>query len=627
MSALKLIIGLWLVVGGLLLVSPIFAAEGDSCEGYPESYEQNGVQKIRYCSPGILKKDSTGNLTCQWDPSKTTCKDVEQTNSTPTPTPQPPVSIPRTNLPNSSTTDPICEDNFCTITSTNYRAPQHIDYTFNNLLAHWVPCVTEGQPLDGTPCQVTVTQIDQKTGLLKSTPMIANKLEGGGALGALQFLSLAMYTNPPIQTAEYLAYVKNHFQVKPAYAQVGGSGANVLTPILVLWQMTRNIAYLIMIIIFLIVGFMIMLRKKINPQTVISVQQAIPGLIISLILITFSYFIAALLVDLAFIGSMLVGKIFENSNIIGPGYQDVLANRTVLDIFSVFTGMGRPAEFDTAIGSILTTVGGGIVGQIVTILATVLGCQIGGALTSGLPVVGGVLGCVGGGALLFGAASNTDIAQMVLSVLVYAVLIVALLIAMFRLLFKLISNYLSIIVLTIIAPLQFLFGALPGNQGVYTNWIKSMLANVLSFPAVFLTFLFAAFLLGPGTIPLLDIRQGVDFPTGSALPLMGGFPGSLIKLLLAYGVLLASPNIPDLVAGALKVDNKAGQAFVGGAAGNLIGGATFGWGLGQRASNIFWAGGARPGEPPRGVLSPLGTVARETVTRLTGGRWGRGSTS
>lgn len=65
--------------------------------------------------------------------------------------------------------------------------------------------------------------------------------------------------------------------------------------ILGLWETTRNFALALMSVIMLVIGFMIITRKKINPQAVVTVQTAIPRVIIALILITFSYPIGALM--------------------------------------------------------------------------------------------------------------------------------------------------------------------------------------------------------------------------------------------------------------------------------------------------------------------------------------------
>ena len=94
--------------------------------------------------------------------------------------------------------------------------------------------------------------------------------------------------NQPVTTQQYLAYMgsKAGF-VDQAYAQSTAGGYTILEPIRQLWVASRNVAYLITSLTLVVIGFMIMLRKKIDAQTVIGIEQALPNLVITLLLITF----------------------------------------------------------------------------------------------------------------------------------------------------------------------------------------------------------------------------------------------------------------------------------------------------------------------------------------------------
>src|SRR5260221_5595388 len=157
----------------------------------------------------------------------------------------------------------------------------------------------------------------------------------GGAIGSLSNAIVAMY-NPPTSTREYLASVGQSLGIaSPAYAQssVPGSGNGIIKPVLQMWQVMRNLAYLLFTLIFLVVGFMIMFRRKLNPQTVTNIQNALPGLVIGLILVTFSYFLAALMIDLTFVAMQLLGQVFaQAANTFDP---QALANKS--NVFDLFT--------------------------------------------------------------------------------------------------------------------------------------------------------------------------------------------------------------------------------------------------------------------------------------------------
>jgi len=102
---------------------------------------------------------------------------------------------------------------------------------------------------------------------------------------------LAFIGSNPVSGVVYTKNLLNKFHiVSPVYAQ--GIGFNAANSIMELWKVTRNISYMLLVLIVIVMAFMIMFRVKISPQVIISVQSALPKLIIAVILITFSYAIA-----------------------------------------------------------------------------------------------------------------------------------------------------------------------------------------------------------------------------------------------------------------------------------------------------------------------------------------------
>src|SRR4030043_143429 len=115
------------------------------------------------------------------------------------------------------------------------------------------------------------------------------------------------YSNPPASGVQYLADLGRKLQiVRPTYAQGEGEGWGRMVPFLEIWKAFRNITYVFFVLILVFMGFAIMFRVKINPQTVITIQSALPRVIIALILITFSYAIVGLLIDFMFVLANLV---------------------------------------------------------------------------------------------------------------------------------------------------------------------------------------------------------------------------------------------------------------------------------------------------------------------------------
>ncbi|NCT55825.1 hypothetical protein GW755_03160 [bacterium] len=66
-----------------------------------------------------------------------------------------------------------------------------------------------------------------------------------------------------------------------------------------IWKTALNFSYYLIIIPTVAFGFAIMFRMQINPQTQITLMRAIPKLLITILLITFSYPIASLMIQLA----------------------------------------------------------------------------------------------------------------------------------------------------------------------------------------------------------------------------------------------------------------------------------------------------------------------------------------
>lgn len=450
------------------------------------------------------------------------------------------------------------------VSADNYKAAQHANFTIINLV-HTLSCLGEGKSIIGQQCVEYLQKVITDAGQKAPTLYAFDKVPGGGAVGAAQGFMLAMYSAPPARGTEYLASIGQNFGLtKPTYAQTGviGSGNQVISPVFALWQAVRNLAYTAMIIIFVIVGFMIMFRRRLNPQTVVSIQLALPRLVVGLIMITFSYFISSLIIDIGFAGAQLVGFFFLSNQISSANANDILNRQNVITIFSSFIGFNGPFDFAGYAGNVISNLRG-MAGTLVVGTAGILGCIEGGltghAIGSSVPFIGSAFGTVGGCAA--GSAAATSGLGVIISTILYVVLLIALLAAMFSTLMSLITNYVQIVIYTILSPLQFLMAALPG--GSTDMWFRNMLANVLPFPAVFAAFYLVAYFIGPNPEIPFNITAG-STPFEQAPPLLGAFGENLVRLFLAYGLLLAIPSIPKLIFRALTPVHRTEGILEGG---------------------------------------------------------------
>ena len=328
----------------------------------------------------------------------------------------------------------------------------------------------------------------------------------GGAVGTFGNLIAGMTSTPPVRTTTYIADLGQSLGLaKPTYAQ--GTGFRALEPVLPLWKAFRNIAYFGFVIIFVVVGFMIMFRKNIDPQTVITVQSSLPKIIITLLLITFSYAIASLMIDLIYLLIYLLIGLFTTFGIIeGTKAKDILLGESVFTIaLQNLIGIGKEeiaGASAAAVADITNSIFKGIGGKI----------------------VGGI-----------GQA------------LAYVVFAVAILIAVFKLFFQLLMAYIGIIFSVIFAPIMLIFNALPGSNS-FGSWLKGILANALVFPVTAVMFLIIAALIGSQKFGVTDSGYGSNQYPDLQLPFIsGGIPTDAMQAIIAIGFLMMMPKIIEMI--------------------------------------------------------------------------------
>ena len=352
-----------------------------------------------------------------------------------------------------------------------------------------------------------------------------------GATDHVANFASVMYQAPPASSIQYFAYIKQKLNIVPqAYAQ--GKGAEFLNPIVNLWTIMRNAIYVFYIVIFVALGFMIMFRAKLNPQTVIGISSALPNIIVSLILVTFSFAICGFIIDLAYLGNGLIYSLFYGA-------------------FEVPSAPGSPATISQWLISAdpITVIGqadfGGNLYRALTGIAVIL--------------TGGDLGS-GGAILIF----NLVVAMTIIS-------------TAFKIFFNLLTKYISMFLIAILSPLA-IFAAGFAGVGAATNFFKQLIAAALVFPATYflvnLSFYFSTYVRngGDGFVDLIPFNISTLLTVGgsSAAAAAGTDPitTQTIASLLALGVLMAATQIPQVIEGALNV-----KPTIGAATGEQLGGA------------------------------------------------------
>ena len=333
------------------------------------------------------------------------------------------------------------------------------------------------------------------------------KFQLSGLLGTSTNMIASLY-HPQASGVEYIAQVKDNFLGKSAYAQgVSFGSENNLQPLLPMWKALRNIIYSLSAIIFVVIGIMIMLRVKISPQAVISIQNSIPKIVTSLILVTFSYAIAGLIIDISnWIQAFVLVLIFNakgvglDSSLFNQGSWDKAAWQTLYPtdnsgnnfyIFKSlmsadFTKLSMLANRTVPVGSLFIL--GMVVGQV--ILGSLLG-GVTGLLGSGPSLVGNVVGQ--GLGTIIGAAGG------LIFVLVLWIVVAIWLIKLF---FGLLKTYVSILLKIITGPLEIGMGSFPNSKIGFSSWIIDLISKVAVFPVVLIALVFTNYLIEISTTNL-----------------------------------------------------------------------------------------------------------------------------
>jgi hypothetical protein len=344
--------------------------------------------------------------------------------------------------------------------------------------------------------------------------------DSGGAIGATTSLIAKIYASPPASSATYFADLGQRLNLtQPAYAQSGGPGFVGLRPLLTLWRNFRNVAYIFFIFIFIFVGFAMMFRLKINPQTVVTIQSAIPKAVMALILVTFSYAIAGLMIDLMYLITGIMLAIINPQSFIdsaikffaGLGLMEGPENFNILT-FSIYF-WGKSGSIIKDIGSIFSPLG-----FLPDFLKNIIEYFPGSfTLTRNLAI------------------------ELILAII--------LLFLFFKIFIGLIVCYVKVLLNVIVSPIRLMLGAIPGQDSL-GSWLKDLTVNLLPFPVVVAMLALAGEMnsLGEdnfGSLWVAPIIRPANIIPGLAENVMARYVGSI----LAFGVLLLTARVPDIIKG------------------------------------------------------------------------------
>ncbi|MBI4092212.1 MAG: hypothetical protein HY427_03350 [Candidatus Levybacteria bacterium] len=468
--------------------------------------------------------------------------------------------------------------------NTNPDVPQNLNtYTqsvFINI-ATTLSCIFTGiDPLNSQGKCLGIDPATRKIGYV----------EQGGGLMAITGNLIASTFYIPVSTHDYGSFMASNFGIgEKAYAQ--GIGFQGLEPTLELWKAFRNITYMIFVLLFLIIGLGIMFRIKIDPRTVMTVQNQIPKIIIALALVTFSYAIAGFLIDLMYVSMYLIISVFTQQGIDAVSITSSTPFGAAGGIGGLFGIAGGAAD---TIAGIVASIFDGTIGKILGgIIGAIIGKFVGGGIAGGIPIVGAITTLLGG---IGGAIFGNEIVGFIARIIAYLIIIIAIFSALLRLWFILIKSYIFILINVVFAPFLIARGLIPGQAGI-GGWIRSMVSNLSVFPVTIIMFLLGkAFIEGftkgtPGNPPFVPPMVG-DFSDPKAFaPIIG------------LGIILMLPEVANMIRDALKQPEFKYTAAIGRSVGVGTGAINIPGQAGKLGMSLYYMQHI-PGV--RGLLSRLG---------------------
>lgn len=271
----------------------------------------------------------------------------------------------------------------------------------------------------------------------------------------------------PINFAYYVKDQAKHipFVSDTAFAQGTSFEYMGADFVLALWKQTRKIAYGLIALALIFTGVMIMLRKQLPSKTAVTVQYALPRLILALVLITFSYPIASLGIALIPLLRNIGSSIIYN---VGLGFG---LSGTVADFNSI-----HDLPLYIQVMSRMNVIRG-------SLLSTAVGAAFGLGLGS--------------------AMASTYVMLLWLLCLIIAFI-------------KSVIIQIQIMGHVIFAPITLAWSTIPGNEKLMSDWFKKLAAKILAVPAMFLYIAMAKLIIKAGLIMNVDVALNTYLDIGAA---------------------------------------------------------------------------------------------------------------
>lgn len=421
--------------------------------------------------------------------------------------------------------------------------------------------------------------------------------------GKLSGYVAAPYSHPP---ASGIAWVDASLQkagfVPETYAATGLGFAS-LQGYMGIWKLFRDISYLLLVLVVVVVGFLIMFRVNAGGQTAVGIENALPRIVIAMIMITFSFPIAGFLIDMMYgLIAISVGLLYDagyeasTSSLFNTpaSSKEYLNEYLTAHFWTLWPDGANPFGVASSLWALAPN------WIQFSVQALVLPIATGYAATLLKPVQETLASFNNIQAATFSLGNIPNLPYVIILTILIGVLTVwgptiilgliillTILTLIFRIFFILLSSYIKILLYIIFGPIILMFSAIPGN-GSIGWWLKNLVAELSTFPTVIVITLVGNAIVKTnmgesGLISNPFNHMIVPMFNGNVesfrLPFLYGFSAADFNLVISLGLVLLIPDIIKMVKGWIGVSesplNVGLGTFLSGAA-ILTGGAGLG---------------------------------------------------
>ena len=383
--------------------------------------------------------------------------------------------------------------------------------------------------------------------------------------GFVTNLIVLPYANPPA-SGIYWAYsgLQNAGFVPKTHA-AEGIGFAAIKPFMNIWKVFRDISYMLLVLVLIAIGFMIMFRAKINPQTVISVENSLPKIVVALLLITFSFPIAGFLIDLTYISIGIIAVFF--SNVQNPPTWFAGQPQEILKRFYFSTSNNIWEFINPFYQSRVWQLSGAIFGILPNILKEIISAAV-LIVMPPIKLLSIILSAVSLGKIkpiseatffipkikegLEKAGLSTDIVGIIIAfviliieylligplytiagvLVIFLILCLSLFYMFFRIFFMLLYSYIQIILLIFFSPVILAAEMIPGKS-IFSSWVKNLILNLATWPLLIIMILISQILLNQPP------NQGNFWLP----PFLISVNPEYIRIIISMGILFITPDL------------------------------------------------------------------------------------